>query len=246
MRATEAQSVPETASTTPHASESLPAPEGSATWEWDFEQHTERYSLGAVRLVLGEGEGGELDRRLWFAHVHAEDAARVAATIERALAGDEDRWTMSYRVRCNDGHVRRIRDRGFIVRAQGGAVRALGDFSDEHGAGQEDGDPSAGAAEQGMLYKAIVDFIPQLCWAADVSGWVDHYNRGWYQYTGTTPEQMEGWGVGHGTRPVRPLAYASHLAQRPRLGATLGGRVPSQTRVGWDAPLASIPRDTSA
>ena len=25
-------------------------------------------------------------------------------------------------------------------------------------------------------------------------GWIFWYNRRWYDYTGTTPEQMEGWG----------------------------------------------------
>ena len=40
----------------------------------------------------------------------------------------------------------------------------------------------------------ISDGMPQLGWTARADGFIDHYNRGWYDYTGTTPEQMQGWG----------------------------------------------------
>jgi PAS domain S-box-containing protein len=36
--------------------------------------------------------------------------------------------------------------------------------------------------------------MPQLGWTARADGYIDFYNRGWYEYTGTTFEQMEGWG----------------------------------------------------
>ncbi len=41
---------------------------------------------------------------------------------------------------------------------------------------------------------AFVDLIPTLAWMANGDGWIFWYNRRWYEYTGTTPEQMEGWG----------------------------------------------------
>ena len=40
----------------------------------------------------------------------------------------------------------------------------------------------------------FVDSIPTLAWMANPDGWIFWYNRRWYEYTGTTPEQMEGWG----------------------------------------------------
>ena len=42
--------------------------------------------------------------------------------------------------------------------------------------------------------RTIVDHIPTLAWTARADGWIDFYNRRWYEYTGQTPEQMEGWG----------------------------------------------------
>ena len=43
-------------------------------------------------------------------------------------------------------------------------------------------------------FRALADAIPQLAWIAHANGFIHWYNRRWYGSTGTTPEQMEGWG----------------------------------------------------
>ncbi|GFE62850.1 PAS domain-containing protein [Geobacter sp. AOG2] len=43
-------------------------------------------------------------------------------------------------------------------------------------------------------FRTLADAIPQLCWMANADGWITWYNQRWYEYTGTGPEQMEGWG----------------------------------------------------
>jgi PAS domain S-box-containing protein len=47
--------------------------------------------------------------------------------------------------------------------------------------------------------RALANSIPQLAWMADPDGEIFWYNRGWYEYTGTTLEQMEsgGWKAVH-------------------------------------------------
>ncbi|MBC7933101.1 MAG: PAS domain S-box protein [Rubrivivax sp.] len=42
--------------------------------------------------------------------------------------------------------------------------------------------------------RTLADAVPQLVWMADADGYIFWYNERWYDYTGTTPEQMEGWG----------------------------------------------------
>ncbi len=42
--------------------------------------------------------------------------------------------------------------------------------------------------------KSFVDSIPTLAWMANKDGYIFWYNRRWYEYTGTTEEQMKGWG----------------------------------------------------
>ncbi len=43
-------------------------------------------------------------------------------------------------------------------------------------------------------FRVLADNIPQLAWIADEKGWIFWYNRRWFEYTGTTLEQMRGWG----------------------------------------------------
>lgn len=42
--------------------------------------------------------------------------------------------------------------------------------------------------------RSLADTIPQLAWMAEPDGNITWYNKGWYKFTGTVPEQMEGWG----------------------------------------------------
>ena len=42
--------------------------------------------------------------------------------------------------------------------------------------------------------RQLVENIADLAWSATADGRIDFYNRRWYEYTGTTFEQMEGWG----------------------------------------------------
>ncbi|MEO6130955.1 MAG: PAS domain S-box protein [Saprospiraceae bacterium] len=43
-------------------------------------------------------------------------------------------------------------------------------------------------------FRAMADNIPNLAWMAQADGWIYWYNKKWYDYTGTTPDQMVGWG----------------------------------------------------
>lgn len=42
--------------------------------------------------------------------------------------------------------------------------------------------------------RTLADAIPTLAWTARSDGYIDWYNARWYEYTGTTPEEMAGWG----------------------------------------------------
>ena len=62
------------------------------------------------------------------------------------------------------------------------------------------GPPSSGPAAEASLRNSEQEFrdlgenLPNLCWMAKADGWIHWYNRAWYEYTGTTPAEMEGWG----------------------------------------------------
>lgn len=52
----------------------------------------------------------------------------------------------------------------------------------------------AALRESEAAQRLLADTITQLAWMARPDGHIFWYNRRWYDYTGTTPEQMEGWG----------------------------------------------------
>jgi PAS domain S-box-containing protein len=43
-------------------------------------------------------------------------------------------------------------------------------------------------------FRQLADTIPQLAWMARPDGWTYWYNSRWYEYTGATSVEMEGWG----------------------------------------------------
>lgn len=43
-------------------------------------------------------------------------------------------------------------------------------------------------------FHQLADSMPQLVWMAAPDGSIDWYNRRWYEYTGTTEQEMRGWG----------------------------------------------------
>lgn len=43
-------------------------------------------------------------------------------------------------------------------------------------------------------FRTMTNSMSQLAWIARADGYIFWYNQRWYEYTGTTPEQMEGWG----------------------------------------------------
>ena len=43
-------------------------------------------------------------------------------------------------------------------------------------------------------WRVMLDVMPTLAWTARADGYIDWYNQRWYEYTGKTPQEIEGWG----------------------------------------------------
>jgi PAS domain S-box-containing protein len=48
--------------------------------------------------------------------------------------------------------------------------------------------------ESEQQFRMLANAIPQLCWWADADGGIVWYNQRWYEFTGSTSKEMEGWG----------------------------------------------------
>jgi PAS domain S-box-containing protein len=52
----------------------------------------------------------------------------------------------------------------------------------------------AALRESEERFRTMANAMQQLAWIARADGYIIWYNKRWYDYTGTTAEQMEGWG----------------------------------------------------
>ena len=66
------------------------------------------------------------------------------------------------------------------------------------------------AANSETQFRALFDFMPQLGWTARPDGFIDFYNRRFFDYTGMTMEQMQGWGW----QAVQDPAYLPKVVER--------------------------------
>jgi PAS domain S-box-containing protein len=64
----------------------------------------------------------------------------------------------------------------------------------EKGIGQSLAESKMLLHESEEQFSLLADSIPNLAWWANSDGYITWYNSRWYEYTGTTPEQMEGCG----------------------------------------------------
>ncbi len=122
--------------------------------------------------------------------LHPADQERARREVERVVA-ERVQYDIEYRVIRRDGKQvwvgvlgRAIYDASDQVVGMYGVVQ---DITDRKGL-----EESLRSSEEKL--RLLADTIPQLAWMARPDGHIFWYNRRWYEYTGTTPEQMEGWG----------------------------------------------------
>ncbi len=133
----------------------------------------------------------ELLQRTIAEVTHPDDREADHANLARLMHGEVDSFQAERRYIRPDGAVvwgyvtvNLLRD------AAGRPVRILAVIQDIDARKRAE----EALRESEELFRTLADAIPQLCWMANADGWITWYNRRWYEYTGTTPGQMEGWG----------------------------------------------------
>lgn len=129
----------------------------------------------------------------WIAErAHPEDRAKLDPVYERAAEGGTDRFSIELRLRHRAGHwiwVRKIvkvlardkRDSASHV------LRMMIDITDLK-------ETEASLRDSEERFRTLADNISQLAWTCDRLGQATWYNRRWYEFTGTTWEEMKGGG----------------------------------------------------
>jgi PAS domain S-box-containing protein len=121
--------------------------------------------------------------------IHDEDRSRLAEAEAKATAARTS-FDVQVRFRRADGEIRWCR----II----SAPREQADGSLIWDGLQIDITEQKRTEEalrvRGEEFYALADNIPMLCWMAYADGHIFWYNRRWYEYTGTSAEDQEGWG----------------------------------------------------
>jgi PAS domain S-box-containing protein len=126
----------------------------------------------------------------WQRVHHPEEVERVVKVIKHAFATGKP-WEDTFPLRSKDGEYRWFLSRALPIRDEKGhVVRWFGTNTDvtqlremEHA-----------LRESERQFQTLANSIPQLAWMADGDGYIFWYNQRWYDYTGTTLEEMQGWG----------------------------------------------------
>ncbi len=143
----------------------------------------------------------------WHKLILPEDKERAFKKVEEAK-DNRSIYDVDYCIhRANDGALRCIRSVGKFYYNDFGEAETLTGISvdiTEQKAAEEK------IKESDNQFRTFADSIQNLAWIADADGWIFWYNQRWYDYTGITFEEMEGWGwlkVHHPDHKERTAAF---------------------------------------
>ena len=161
----------------------------TGAWNLDLVDHTAHRSLLHDEIFGYPEPLPRWSYEMFLEHVISEDREAVERSFRHSLATRSD-WNFECRILRRDGETRWIRGAG-RPRPKNGQPRWMaGIVQDitEHKVAEQ------ARRESEEHFRTMANAIPQLAWIADPGGYIRWFNARWYEYTGTTPERMEGWG----------------------------------------------------
>lgn len=161
---------------------------GSLIVVLDMEGRIQRFNH-ACEATTGYAAADVLNRVFWELMVPKEELEGVRLTWERLQAGDfpnshENHWI------AKDNSRRLIEWTNTAIVRSGKMMYIVGagiDITDRKLA-------EAALQESELRFRTMANAMPQLAWIAQADGHICWYNQRWYDYTGKSFEQMEGWG----------------------------------------------------
>ena len=162
------------------------------SWELDVVNDRLTWSDEVYRIFGFQPQEFQATYEAFLDAVHPDDRAAVDAAYSSSLREGRDSYEIEHRVvRKSDGEVRIVHEKCENIRdGSGRIIRSAGmvhDITERKQAEER-------LRDSEQQFRTLADSIPNLAWWANGDGYITWYNRQWYEYTGTTPEQMEGWG----------------------------------------------------
>lgn len=167
---------------------------GVGTWDLDLVTDTLTWST-QCKALFGLPATAHVTYQDFVELVHPDDRAATLAAVEQALdPAGPGAYAIEYRTRWQlpdqPVHWARATGRAFFDEGRTQALRFIGTIADITAAKES----AAQLRQQEADFATLADSITQLAWMADASGHIFWYNQRWYAYTGTTLQQMQGWG----------------------------------------------------
>lgn len=121
--------------------------------------------------------------------VSSETEEQANVSMGAVFAGG--RWAGEFQVRHKNGRYVDAYVTLSLIRNQDGTNIGIVGVSQDITLLKEAEDALLRSEQQ---FHAFANSLPELCWMARSDGHIFWYNDRWFEYTGTTTEQMEGWG----------------------------------------------------
>lgn len=126
----------------------------------------------------------------WANFVHLDDVEKAATRWAHSISSGE-LYETEFRVKHKSGGYHWILVRAVPIYNEVGEIVS---WSGSNTDIQDKKLSEEAFTESEERFRSLADNIPNLAWMADADGWIFWYNNRWYEYTGTTPKDMEGWG----------------------------------------------------
>jgi len=150
----------------------------------------------------------EMLTRPFLDFVHPDDRAATLREVERQVARGEQVLEFDNRYQHKDGSWRVLSWKS-APQPDGLMYAIARDITKSRGA-------EAMLHESEERFRNLANNISQLAWMADDQGWIFWYNQRWFDYSGTTLEEMQGWDwqkVHHPDHVNRVVDKISHCFQ---------------------------------
>ncbi len=162
-------------------------------WIWNAENNTATWENMRMYEIFELPPGSDAINAATFMAdcLHEDDVQPFKAAIDHTLQTGERYYFVGRFCPPSSRQVRWIELTGSLKPRTGDEpLRIIGTAADvtERKRAEEL------EAELDRQLHQLANSIPQLAWMADADGFIHWYNDRWYEYTGTTPHAMQGWG----------------------------------------------------
>jgi PAS domain S-box-containing protein len=147
------------------------------------------YSSDSLKNVLGYSPD-EIAHEGVTPFLHPDDKEYFFERFAYLIEHPDEQITMHYRVKHKDGSWAWLETIGVNHLATPNINALVGNFRNI--TAQKLAETSLRNSEK--RFRVLADNIPNLAWMAKKDGHIYWYNDRWYDYTGTNPQDMEGWG----------------------------------------------------